>query len=234
MEKRHKKTVARTLSWATHGAKVALVSFLFLPVLFTVSPGLLVLRSLSAHPVPGEIIEVDLPLAEAPRPKELVKIYSILKNHRRDISEAEAWKVSAVIRQEATRYGIDPILVLAVIQVESRFKYDAVSPVGARGIMQIMPYVAKGLVESGVHREYSYGFRPEYLDDPVFNIKLGVYYLHDLKKSFRHLHTALIAYNLGPTELRNRLDNEIEYSDEYAAAVLSMYQKYKRAKPATF
>jgi soluble lytic murein transglycosylase len=233
MEKRHKKTLARTLSWAAHGAKLTLISALFLPILFTLSPGLFI-GIPSAYPRPSEIVEVDLPVAEAPRPKDLVKIYSILRSHRPDISEQEAWGVSGVIRQEAAKYSIDPLLVLAVIRVESRFRYDAVSPVGARGIMQIMPYVAKGLVESGVHREYSYGFRPEYLDDPVFNIKLGVYYLNDLKKSFRHLYTALIAYNLGPTELKNRIDNELEYSDEYAATVLSTYQKYRRAKPPIF
>jgi soluble lytic murein transglycosylase-like protein len=234
MEKRHKKTLARTLSWAARGAKLTLFSFLFLPFLFTVRPGIFTAMR-SAYPVPGEIVEVDLPIAEAPRPKELVKIYSIVRGHRPDIAEEQAWSVSSVILQEGARYGIDPMLVLAVIQVESRFKYDAVSPVGARGIMQIMPYVAKGLVETGLSREYGFRpFRPEFLDDPVFNIKLGVYYLYDLKKSFRHLYTALIAYNLGPTELRNRMDNALEYSDEYAAAVLSTYQKYKRAKPSTF
>jgi soluble lytic murein transglycosylase len=234
MEKRHKKTLTRTLSWATHGAKVTLFSCLFVPFLLILSPGLFLSGTPSAYPVPGRIIEVDLPLAEPARPRELVKVYSILKGHRPDISEAEAWSVSDVIHREASKYGIDPMLVLAVIQVESRFKYDAVSPVGARGIMQIMPYVAKGLLDSGVHREYSYGFRPEYLDDPVFNIKLGVYYLSDLKKSFHHLNTALVAYNLGPTELRNRLENEIEYSDDYAVTVLSAYQKYKKAKPPLF
>jgi soluble lytic murein transglycosylase len=238
MEKRHKTTLARTLSWATNGAKLTLITPIFLPVLFILNPTLLTPNAPSASSgqlVPPDSVEAEPPVAQPPRPRDLVKIYSIVRNHRPDISEEEAWSVSDVIRQEGKKYGIDPILVLAVIRIESRFKYDAVSPVGARGIMQIMPYVAEWLVESSKHPEYRPGaYRPEYLDDPVFNIKLGVYYLSGLKKSFNHMSTALIAYNLGPTELRNRLENELEYSDEYAVAVLSTYQKYKQAKPPTF
>src|SRR5262249_55046896 len=82
---------------------------------------------------------------------------------------------------------------LAVIDVESKFQYGAVSPAGARGIMQILPDVAKSLVERiGPHQlSHAKSFRPEFLDDPVLNIKLGVYYLHDLKKSFPNLTHAL-------------------------------------------
>jgi soluble lytic murein transglycosylase-like protein len=61
----------------------------------------------------------------------------------------------------------------------------------------------------------------------VLNIKLGVYYLHDLKKSFRNLTHTLIAYNMGPTETKNRLDNNIELSAEYATMVLAAYRQYK-------
>jgi soluble lytic murein transglycosylase-like protein len=144
--------------------------------------------------------------------------------------------MSDVIKQECRKYGLDPMLVLALIQVESGFQYKAVSPMGARGIMQIMPDVGQGLAqESGVRPQSdTRRFRPESLDDPVFNIKLGVYYLDGLKKSFRDVSTALVAYNLGPTELRNRIENNIEFSDEYASIVLSAYQKLKKAKLPTF
>jgi soluble lytic murein transglycosylase len=130
------------------------------------------------------------------------------------------------------------MLVLAVIDVESKFQYGAVSPAGARGIMQILPYVAKSLVqEIGLHQlSHSKSFRPEFLDDPVLNIKLGVYYLHDLKKSFRNLTHALTAYNMGPTETKNRLENDIDIPEEYSTLVLTAYQQYKngKIKPPTF
>ena len=74
---------------------------------------------------------------------------------------------------------------------------------------------------------------PEHLDDPIVNIKLGTYYLHDLRKSFQNVNNALIAYNLGPTELRIRMENQIEYTGEYANAVLTAYQKFKKIKLPT-
>jgi soluble lytic murein transglycosylase len=100
--------------------------------------------------------------------------------------------------------------------------------------MQIMPDTARSLAAMDVGRQQGLQpdkFKPEFLDDPVLNIKLGVYYLHDLKKQFRNLNLALIAYNAGPTEIQNRLDNNIDLSDEYATLVLTAYQKNKKALP---
>ncbi len=170
-----------------------------------------------------------MPVAAKPRAEELVKIYSIVKSHRPDLDDTEVWKVSGVILDESLQHGMDPILIVALIQIESGFRYQAVSPMGARGIMQIMPHVAEALArEIGVAQNPEAKlFEPEHLDDPVFNIKLGVYYLNDLKKNFRNLNLALSAYNIGPTKIRNRLENKINFSEHYAAAVLGAYEKYK-------
>jgi len=178
-------------------------------------------------------ILVPVVVVQKPPPKELLKIYSIVRSHRPDIAEEEAWELSEVILAESSGYGLDPMLVLAVIDVESKFQYGAVSPAGARGIMQILPYVAQSLAgKIGLHQlSHAKSFRPEFLDDPVLNIKLGVYYLHDLKKSFRNLTHALTAYNMGPTETKNRLDNDIEIPEEYSTLVLAAYHQYKNQKP---
>jgi soluble lytic murein transglycosylase len=103
--------------------------------------------------------------------------------------------------------------------------------------MQIMPATGKFLVKSvrGLAKEIKADqFTPEHLDNPVVNIKLGTYYLHDLRKSFRNLNEALTAYNVGPTELRIRMENQIEYTDEYANAVLAAHQRFKKIRPPTF
>jgi len=178
-------------------------------------------------------ILVPVTVVHKPPPRELLKIYSIVRSHRPDITEEEAWELSEVILAESSGYGLDPMLVLAVIDVESKFQYGAVSPAGARGIMQILPYVAQSLAgKIGLHQlSHAKSFRPEFLDDPVLNIKLGVYYLHDLKKSFRNLTHALAAYNMGPTETKNRLDNDIEIPEEYSTLVLAAYHQYKNQKP---
>jgi soluble lytic murein transglycosylase-like protein len=232
MEKRHKTTLARTLTLTIVCTKLALVGALFVPFLVTMEH-----RS-QRETVAESPILVPVPVAQKPPPRELMRIYSIVRSHRPDITEAEAWEISEVILEESSGYGLDPMLVLAVIDVESKFQYEAVSPAGARGIMQILPYVAKSLVQKiGLHQlSHSKSFRPEFLDDPVLNIKLGVYYLHDLNKSFRNLTHALTAYNMGPTETKNRLENDIEIPEEYSTLVLAAYRQYKsgKTKTATF
>jgi soluble lytic murein transglycosylase-like protein len=205
---------------------LVLVGALFIPFLLT----------MEYRPQRETVVEfpilVPVPVAQKPPPRELMRIYSIVRSHRPDITETEAWELSEVILEESSGYGLDPMLVLAVIDVESKFQYGAVSPAGARGIMQILPYVGKSLVHKmGLHQQSpAASFRAEFLDDPVLNIKLGVYYLHDLKKSFRNLTHTLIAYNMGPTETKNRLENDIELSEEYATTVLAAYRQYKHEK----
>jgi soluble lytic murein transglycosylase len=232
MEKRHKTTLARTLILTIVWTKLALVGALFIPFLVTMEP------RPQRETVAESPLLVPVPMAQKPPPRELIRIYAIVRSHRPDITEAEAWEISEVILEESSGYGLDPMLVLAVIDVESKFQYEAVSPAGARGIMQILPYVAKSLVQKiGLHQlSHAKSFRPEFLDDPVLNIKLGVYYLHDLKKSFRNLTHALTAYNMGPTETKNRLDNDIEIPEEYSTLVLAAYREYKsgKTKPLTF
>ncbi|HEX2260725.1 MAG TPA: lytic transglycosylase domain-containing protein, partial [Candidatus Binatia bacterium] len=186
------------------------------------------LRSFLNWEAAKEAAKPSVSVPEQPPSKELIRIYSIVKSHRPDISDAEAKELSELILEECSWYGLDPMLVLAVINVESKFQYRAVSPAGARGIMQILPYVGKSLLEEiGLHQPHSLAFQPEFLDDPFLNIRLGVYYLHGLRKSFRNLTHALTAYNMGPTETKNRLENDIELSEKYATLVLAAYQEYK-------
>ena len=235
MKKRHKKTLRRTLSLAAFCVELALVGILFVPIVVVIEnlPKRETARK-SPTPIVPSMPAVDVPVLvrETPPPKELIRIYSIVKSRRPDISETEAKELSEVILEECSWYGLDPMLVLAVINVESKFQYRAVSSAGARGIMQILPYVGKSLLqEIGLHQTpHAVPFRPEFLDDPFLNIKLGVYYLHGLRKSFRNLTHALTAYNMGPTETKNRLENDIELSAEYATMVLETYQQYKSKK----
>jgi soluble lytic murein transglycosylase-like protein len=227
MEKRHKKTLARTLRNSAVCARLVLVGGLFVPAL---------LVQVYFPQIANDSIAVREPQKLKPKPKELVKIYSIVKSHRPDVSDNEAWRVADVILEQSSKHSFDPMLVLAMIQVESGFQYAVVSPSGARGIMQILPDVAKAVLEeiSPVAAGERRHFKPESLDDPILNIKLGVSYLHTLKRSFQNLKIALSAYNLGPTETRNRLDNDIELSDDYSSAVLAAYNSYKNVKHPLF
>ena len=228
MEKRHKKTLTRTLSCSAACARAVLIAMVFIPAFLV----LMYFPQKAKEPGPVQVAQKP----EKPKPKELVKIYSIVRSHRPDISDTEGWRVAEAILEQSSKHSFDPMLVLAMIRVESGFQYAVVSPSGARGIMQLLPGVAKAVLKeiSPVQDGKSQQFSPEYLDDPILNIKIGVSYLHNLRKSFRNLNLALIAYNLGPTEIRNRLENDIEFSDEYSSAVLTAYQNYKNTKHPTF
>lgn len=91
----------------------------------------------------------------------------------------------AVIDRYARQYGVDPVLVRAVIQVESNFNPQCVSKKGARGLMQLMPATAKRFGVTRIH-------------DPEENIKGGVRYLSFLRGLYRDdLQRVLAAYNAG-------------------------------------
>jgi soluble lytic murein transglycosylase-like protein len=110
-------------------------------------------------------------------------------------------RVLAAIVRESRRNGLDPALVAAVIHVESRFDPFAVSPVGACGLMQLMPPTARWLLEKASSPAK---IRPAHLFNPVLNIELGTSYLAQLMSRFDgDLTRALIAYNAGPGVARS-------------------------------
>ena len=94
------------------------------------------------------------------------------------------------IAAAASEHKIDPALIRAVIQVESNFAQRAVSPKGARGLMQLMPATAR---QFGVRRA-------RHLYDPRANIHAGTAYLSALAEKFGDTNAELIiaAYNAGP------------------------------------
>lgn len=89
--------------------------------------------------------------------------------------------------KEANAAGVDPELILKMIQAESSGNHNAVSNKGARGIMQLMPGTAKDM---GVD-----------IHDPHDNIRGGVRYFAQQMQRFNDPHLALAAYNAGPANV---------------------------------
>jgi len=94
-------------------------------------------------------------------------------------------KLLGWVNSYSKKHGLDPRLVYALIEQESRFNPCAVSPKGAQGLMQIMPDTQKllGLTEP---------FNPER------NIAAGTQYLRSMLDKFQTEVMALAAYNAGP------------------------------------
>jgi len=105
----------------------------------------------------------------------------------------KTWKYSGqyddLIMKASQLYGVDSALVRAVIAVESAFNRYARSPVGARGLMQLMPDTGR-----------MYGVGNAY--DPWQNIRAGTAYLKEQMTTFRDLRLALAAYNAGPNAVK--------------------------------
>ena len=169
--------------------------------------------------------------AATPDARELLRIYPVVRKGMTEASDNSVWTVSKTILQESRRHSLDPFLVLAVIAVESGFHHSATSTYGARGLMQIRPFIAPAIAE-----QWRSAYRPDKqishdhpdLENPVVNIKLGVFYLYSLRQSFRDWKLALTAYNHGPTEVKTRLVEDSDMPLDYATKVLSTYQDYRR------
>lgn len=94
-----------------------------------------------------------------------------------------------LIRGASLRHGVDPALVKAIIHTESAFNPNARSPVGAMGLMQLMPGTARDM---GVSNAWN----------PAQNIEGGVKYLAWLKKQLKSLDHVIAAYNAGLGNVR--------------------------------
>lgn len=98
------------------------------------------------------------------------------------------------------KHRVDPYFVAAIIRQESSFHAGALSPAGARGIMQVMPTTGDWIARTA-KRE---GFERSQLFDAGVNIELGAWYLDHLMKRFQgNLHLVAAAYNAGPEAVRS-------------------------------
>jgi hypothetical protein len=133
------------------------------------------------------------------REQTIKEILEVLERQPMDLASVTKEELAEVIYEEANRYHHDPKFILALIAFESSFQNWSVSERGAKGLMQIMPYVAESLAhELGI--EWG-GDRT--LFDPYLNIRMGSYYLSQLIKEFNDLRLALAAYNYGPTYIKS-------------------------------
>ncbi len=153
------------------------------------------------------------------------------------------------VEDAAMKYEIDPFLLLAIMREESRYNPEAISPAGAIGLLQIMPYTARKLlkealvapvvaevkVEEGNSQVNDIG-----LMDSQLNIQLGARYLKGLLQRYREIPYVVAAYNAGERAVDSWLKNNYSSIDEfiedipygetinYVKRVLTTYDRYLR------
>ena len=165
-----------------------------------------------AAPAPGD--------EEGPTKAMVDRTIRYLKGRRSGLSEAEIAQVAATIVREANIHEIDPNLVLAVIHIESRGNAFALSPVGAMGIMQIMPLTGEELA-----KQLEIPWRgSQTLFDPLLNVRMGIAYLEQLESRYGSMATALAAYNWGPGRIDSRIRHGMSLPVVYSGSVLATYR----------
>ncbi|MXO66804.1 lytic transglycosylase domain-containing protein [Altericroceibacterium endophyticum] len=154
-------------------------------------------------PVDGEMNALGLPR----------EAMANLVAHQRDIPALYAAKVTEL----SARYDLSPALIEALVWQESRWRENARSPVGARGLAQLMPATARYL-----------GVDP---DDPAANLEGGARYLREQLNRFDgDLEKALAAYNAGPGRvIRAGGIPKIAETQAYVASIMGRLSNHSRS-----
>jgi peptidoglycan lytic transglycosylase len=135
-------------------------------------------------------------------------------------------RYEAIVRGHAQHYRLNPALLAAVIEQESKFRADARSSTGAIGLMQLQPATAKGIaVHTGGHDFV--------LSDPEINVRYGSWYLRHLLDKYHDERLALAAYNAGQANVDEwrRKGEDIQFSETraYVSRVERLKDIYRRA-----
>jgi len=155
--------------------------------------------------------------------EEKLQIFKAIEDFQIGFKDNEVGHLTEVIYSESKRYEYDPMFILAIILTESSFKKGQKSPVGARGLMQVVPFVGKDLAErTGVDWQGS-----QTLFEPATNIKLGTFHFFEQILKFGDIKKALLAYNMGETRLRGLIRQDKPLPKAYLNRVLENYKMLK-------
>ncbi len=138
------------------------------------------------------------------------------------LAERDRIRLAAAILEEAELAGLDPLFVLAVIEVESGYDPGALSERGARGLMQLRP----STLRHEAARSQLLGDDPS---DPVLNVKAGVRYYLRLLNLFGSQELALMAYNAGPNRISGYLRSG-GVPDRFQAYPRRVHTEFKRLR----
>ena len=173
-------------------------------------------------PILAMALMVGLTFGLTALPASLMRKYYLPVHHRE------------AILSSSERYGVDPLLVCAIIKCESGWNELAVSDAGAIGLMQMMPSTSEDMVAYGVVDSWSYD--PQNLTDPATNIEYGCAYLSQLQSQLSSIDEVIAAYNAGPGSVENWLSGggditeAIDFPEtaKYLARVKEMHVLYQK------
>jgi soluble lytic murein transglycosylase len=213
------KWLARLHTLSAGCAKLPLLAGMALVLSARIIP---VLSEPAATPVASPVAVADSSSHDA------LLIDAVLAKRAPDLGLTLRRQLGQAIAEEARKTGYDPLLILALIDVESDFDEEALSMKGARGLMQIKPSTLHFLAE----KEGLRLSREEVAADPALCVRLGIRYLRNLQERFGgDLDYALMAYNAGPTRIRKAIkEGEVETFRRYPRLVRRDFRRFREGQ----
>ncbi len=157
---------------------------------------------------------------EVKREFYITKAVKDISKNNSTLDSKSIYEISKAIYEESIKYNFNPLLITAIIKIESNFDPKALSDSYAYGLTQVRRFIAPELAKNiGIEWDGA----EKTLFDPIKNIKIGVFYLSMLNRNFNDLKTAIIAYNQGPHAVQERLTNNQELPNNYVDKVLGYY-----------
>lgn len=168
-----------------------------------------------------EAMPVEAMAAVAP-PQPSPPVVTRLASPRDAAGQARIRSLAPLMAEVAQRHDIDPLLLHAVAHIESRHQSQAISPAGARGLMQVMPATGRALGLAAAERE---------LLSPQANLDASARYLKQLQARFGNdLRLVLAAYNAGEgaVERHGRRVPPFAETQAYVRDVMAVYAELRR------
>jgi peptidoglycan lytic transglycosylase len=157
-----------------------------------------------------------------PGPTRTERIAELLVRHAPDLQPSDRARVAAAVEAAHVEKHVDPLLVLAIIEQESRFDPRAAGPHGSVGLMQIKPFVARDIAK----RHSIPWSGPRTLLDPAANVAIGASYLGEMFEMYPDPALAISAYNLGPYRVQRIVSRGQHPKSKYLTSVLERFQVF--------
>ena len=159
----------------------------------------------------------------------LTLVRAVLASRAGHIPEPQREPLAQVLVEAEREHGISVLLLMALIERESRFDPLAKGPRGSLGLMQVRPFVGEDVAaRNGIPWQGA-----QTLFDPVANVRIGSSYFAELLARFGSREHALAAYNIGPTRLARRLARGNDRNPAFVSRVLREYEGLQREFSAT-
>jgi soluble lytic murein transglycosylase len=155
--------------------------------------------------------------------EEKLQIFKAIDDFQICFNQQEVDELGEVIYAESKRYGYDPMFIMAVILTESSFRKGQTSRAGARGLMQVVPFVGEDVApRAGVNWDGA-----ETLFEPGSNIKMGTRHLFEQILKFSDVKQALLSYYMGEAALRGLMRQNRPLPKRYLKTIEQNYEMLK-------